>query len=76
MSHVTTEDVADRLRRAIAELEETSLERDALAEIERLRAAIDEHMRTVCNDPKAAGRGADEKLWALVAHDVGADRGT
>jgi len=40
------------------------------AEIERLKAAIDEHMRTVCNDPKAAGRGADDKLWALVTDDV------
>jgi hypothetical protein len=39
-------------------------------ERDRLRAAIEEHMRTVCNDPKAAGRGADEKLWALVTDDV------
>lgn len=44
--------------------------REAADEIERLRAGIDEHRRTVCNDPKAAGRGADEKLWALVPDDA------
>lgn len=35
-----TNDVAERLKRAIDELEETSLERDALAEIERLGSAL------------------------------------
>lgn len=43
---------------------------DDVVEIKRLRDGIDEHMRAVGNNPKAAGHGADEKLWALVTDDV------
>lgn len=43
---------------------------ELIAECEKLRAGIDEHRRAVCNNPKEAGRGADEKLWALVPDDV------
>lgn len=39
----------------------------AATENECLRAAIEDHQLAVCDNPKAAGTVADERLWGSVA---------
>jgi hypothetical protein len=62
------EDEVVRLQQQINSLREVNqiALTKAEKEIERLRAAIHAHMTTVCDNPKAAGTFADDRLWAVL----------